>query len=53
MSYLSDSWSVNAWETLFLHLNATFESESKDAEVAWMVTCCENELPTGRTQIKK
>jgi hypothetical protein len=23
--YLSESQSINAWETLFLHLNATFE----------------------------
>jgi hypothetical protein len=51
--YLSDSRSVNAWETLFLQLNATFESESEDAEMARMVSRCENELPTGRTPMKK
>jgi hypothetical protein len=32
--YLSNSWLVNAWEMLFLHLNVTFESESNDAQVA-------------------
>lgn len=42
LRYLSDSWSGNAWEMLFLHLNATFKLESKDAEVAQMVTRCEN-----------
>jgi hypothetical protein len=51
--YLTENRSVNAWETLFLHLNSTFESEREDAEVAKMVARCESKLPTGRTPMKK
>jgi hypothetical protein len=45
LRYLIDSHLINAWEMLFLHLNDTFELESEDVEVEWMITWCESKLP--------
>jgi hypothetical protein len=53
LRYPSDSHFSDAWEMLFLHLNATFESESQDVEVAFMITWCESKLSMGRTPMKK
>jgi hypothetical protein len=42
--YLGETWSVNAWETLFLHLASMFPSEAEDAKAEDIVMRCENEL---------
>jgi hypothetical protein len=53
--YLVETRSVNAWETLFLHLASTFKSEAEDAEVEMIVTRCDIEMKgmKGMTPMKK
>jgi hypothetical protein len=51
--YLVENQSVNAWETLFLHLVLTFQLEAGDAEVEMIITQCDIEMKMGMTPLKK
>jgi hypothetical protein len=45
--YLVENRSVNAWETLFLHLASTVQSEAEDVEVEMIVARCDIEMKWG------